>query len=229
MFDEYDPPRMAVAEAWVPAHRRVRFASPEGLGQAFNFDLLQTDWDAAAFRKVIDENLALAREAGASSTWVLSNHDMVRHATRYAVPNGTDLVAWLRDGATDPAPDVAQGLRRARAATLLALALPGSAYLYQGEELGLPEVTDLPPEVLQDPTYARSGGSEKGRDGCRVPAPVARVGGVVRLRVRARPTSPSRRGSAGMPWSASSPTPTRPCSSTSRPSPTGARCSARRS
>ncbi len=171
VFDGYDPPRMAVAEAWVPAHRRVRFASPEGLGQAFNFDLLQTAWDAAAFRKVIDENLALAREAGASSTWVLSNHDMVRHATRYAVPNGTDLVAWLRDGATDPAPDVAQGLRRARAATLLALALPGSAYLYQGEELGLPEVTDLPPEVLQDPTYARSGGAEKGRDGCRVPLP----------------------------------------------------------
>ncbi|MEP6629845.1 MAG: glycoside hydrolase family 13 protein [Lapillicoccus sp.] len=171
VFDEYDPPRMAVAEAWVPAHRRVRFASPQGLGQAFNFDLLQTGWDAAAFRKVIDENLALAREAGASSTWVLSNHDMVRHATRYAVPDGTDLVAWLRDGATDPAPDAAQGLRRARAATLLALALPGSAYLYQGEELGLQEVTDLPPEVLQDPTYARSGGAEKGRDGCRVPLP----------------------------------------------------------
>ena len=171
VFNEYDPPRMAVAEAWVPAHRRVRFASAEELGQAFNFDLLQTEWVAGAFRKVIDDNLALAREAEASSTWVLSNHDMVRHATRYALPNGTDLVAWLRDGGTDPAPDVARGLRRARAATLLALALPGSAYLYQGEELGLPEVTDLPAEVLQDPTFFRSGGAEKGRDGCRVPIP----------------------------------------------------------
>ncbi len=176
LFDEYDPPRMAVAEAWVPAHRRVRFASPQGLGQAFNFDLLQTSWDASAFRKVIDENLALAREAGASSTWVLSNHDVVRHATRYAVPNGTDLVAWLRDGATDPAPDLDRGLRRARAATMLALALPGSAYLYQGEELGLPEVTDLAPEVRQDPTFMRSGGAEKGRDGCRVPLPWRETG-----------------------------------------------------
>jgi alpha-glucosidase len=162
---------MAVAEAWVPAHRRVRFASPQGLGQAFNFDLLQTSWDAGAFRTVIDDNLALARQAGASSTWVLSNHDVVRHVTRYAVPNGTDLVAWLRDGATDPAPDPDRGLRRARAATMLALALPGSAYLYQGEELGLPEVTDLAPEDRQDPTYVRSGGAEKGRDGCRVPLP----------------------------------------------------------
>jgi alpha-glucosidase len=171
LFDEYHPPRMAVAEAWVPAHRRVRFASPEGLGQAFNFDLLLTEWDAAAFHGVIDDNLALAGAAGASSTWVLSNHDKLRHVTRYSLPNGTDLVAWLRDGATDPAPDLSRGLRRARAATLLALALPGSAYLYQGEELGLPEVTDLPDEVRQDPTFFRSRGAEKGRDGCRVPLP----------------------------------------------------------
>ncbi|MDQ2782800.1 MAG: glycoside hydrolase family 13 protein [Actinomycetota bacterium] len=171
VFDEYDPPRMAVAEAWVPAHRRVRFASPEGLGQAFNFDLLQTGWDASAFRKVIDENLALACEAGATTTWVFSNHDMVRHASRYALPDDTDLNAWLRSSGTDPAPDVAAGLRRARAATLLGLALPGSSYLYQGEELGLPEVSDLPAEVLQDPTFLRSDGVEKGRDGCRVPLP----------------------------------------------------------
>jgi alpha-glucosidase len=171
LFDEYDPPRMAVAEAWVPAHRRVAFARPEGLGQAFNFDLLLTPWDAAAFRKVIEDNLALAAQAEASSTWVFSNHDMVRHVSRYAVPNGTDLVAWLREGGHDPQPDLERGLRRARAATLLALALPGSTYLYQGEELGLPEVTDLPTGVLQDPTFFRTEGVEKGRDGCRVPLP----------------------------------------------------------
>jgi alpha-glucosidase len=171
LFDEYDPPRMAVAEAWVPAHRRVAFARPEGLGQAFNFDLLLTPWDAAAFRKVIEDNLALAAQAEASSTWVFSNHDMVRHVSRYAVPNGTDLVAWLREGGHDPQPDLERGLRRARAATLLALALPGSTYLYQGEELGLPEVTDLPAGVLQDPTFFRTEGVEKGRDGCRVPLP----------------------------------------------------------
>lgn len=171
VFDSYDPPRMAVAEAWVAAHRRVRFARADALGQAFNFDLLQTPWDATAFRRVVTDNLALAREAGASSTWVFSNHDMVRHASRYALPEGADLQAWLLSGGTDPQPDLEQGIRRARAATLLALALPGSAYLYQGEELGLFEVADLPADVLQDPTALRSGGAEKGRDGCRVPLP----------------------------------------------------------
>ncbi len=172
VFDSYDPPRTAVAEAWVDsAHRRARYASPEGLGQAFNFDLLLADWDAAGFRAVIEENIALARSSGTSSTWVFSNHDVVRHATRYALPAGTDLKAWVRGNGTEPAPDVERGLRRARAATLLALALPGSTYVYQGEELGLPEVADLPADVLQDPTWTRSEGAQKGRDGCRVPLP----------------------------------------------------------
>ncbi|TQL01089.1 glycoside hydrolase family 13 protein [Cellulomonas sp. SLBN-39] len=171
LFDRYDPPRTAVAEAWVPAHRRARYASPQGLGQAFNFDLLESPWDAAAFASIIEKNLALAHESGASSTWVLSNHDVVRHASRYALPTGTDLTAWLNADGTDPAPDEARGLRRARAATLLILALPGSAYLYQGEELGLPEVADLPRDALADPTHLRSGGAQKGRDGCRVPLP----------------------------------------------------------
>jgi alpha-glucosidase len=161
-----------VAEAWVKsAHRRARYASPEGLGQAFNFDLLLADWDATQFQKIIDENMTHAQAAGTSSTWVFSNHDVVRHATRYALPAGTDLKAWLLSDGTNPPADIARGLRRARAATLLALALPGSTYLYQGEELGLPEVADLPPEVLQDPTWVHSGGTEKGRDGCRVPLP----------------------------------------------------------
>ncbi|WP_425484442.1 glycoside hydrolase family 13 protein [Cellulomonas humilata] len=171
LFDEYDPPRTAVAEAWVPAHRRSRYASPDGLGQAFNFDLLEAGWDATAFSTIIDKNLALAHESGASSTWVLSNHDVVRHATRYALPEGTDLNAWLLHDGAEPHPDEERGLRRARAATLLTLALPGSAYLYQGEELGLPEVADLPDDALQDPTFLRSRGAQKGRDGCRVPLP----------------------------------------------------------
>ncbi|WP_051831681.1 glycoside hydrolase family 13 protein [Streptomyces violens] len=171
VFNEYDPPRTAVAEAWVPTHRRPRYASPDGLGQSFNFDLLRSEWDPAAFRRIIEQNLDLVRTSGSSSTWVFSNHDVVRHATRYALPNGTDLRAWLLSGGTDPLPDLAQGLRRARAVTLLALALPGSTYLYQGEELGLYEVADLPAEALQDPTWKRSQGTEKGRDGCRVPLP----------------------------------------------------------
>ncbi|KQY44358.1 glycoside hydrolase family 13 protein [Cellulomonas sp. Root137] len=176
LFDEYDPPRTAVAEAWVPAHRRSRYASPDGLGQAFNFDLLEAGWDATTFSAIIDKNLALARESGASSTWVLSNHDVVRHATRYALPEGTDLNAWLLHDGAEPHPDEERGRRRARAATLLTLALPGSAYLYQGEELGLPEVADLPADALQDPTFLRSSGAQKGRDGCRVPLPWATDG-----------------------------------------------------
>ena len=86
VFNEYDPPRTAVAEAWVHASRRARYASPQGLGQAFNFDLLQSDFDAASFRRIITHNLTDARQSGASSTWVFSNHDVVRHATRYGLP-----------------------------------------------------------------------------------------------------------------------------------------------
>jgi alpha-glucosidase len=171
VFDEYDPPRTAVAEAWVPTHRRTRYASPDGLGQAFNFDLLKAGWKAEDFHSVIEENLELAAPTSASTTWVFSNHDVVRHASRFALPDGTDLAHWLLHGGLDPAPDTQLGLRRARAVTLLALALPGSTYLYQGEELGLPEVADLPTWSLQDPTWVRSAGKEKGRDGCRVPLP----------------------------------------------------------
>ncbi len=171
LFNRYDPPRMAVAEAWVPAHRRVRYASPDSLGQAFNFDLLRADWDADGFRRIIADNLDLAARSGASTTWVFSNHDVVRHASRYGVGGRETVKAWLRSGGTAPAEDRRLGLARARAATLLALALPGSAYLYQGEELGLPEVVDLPAERRQDPVYFRTGGTDIGRDGCRVPLP----------------------------------------------------------
>lgn len=178
LFNQYDPPRMAVAEAWVPAHRRARYASPEGLGQAFNFDLLQADFDADQFRRIIIRNLALAAESGASSTWVFSNHDVVRHATRYGLPKatgrngiGADGKDWLLAGGDPAEVDAALGLRRAKAATLLMLALPGSAYLYQGEELGLQEVGQIPDHARQDPTFFRNTGVEVGRDGCRVPLP----------------------------------------------------------
>ncbi|MFJ8653797.1 glycoside hydrolase family 13 protein [Streptomyces rochei] len=171
IFDTYTPPRMAVAEAWVPGARRALYARPDELGQAFNFEYLQGGWDAAELREIITGSLADARAAGASATWVLSNHDVVRHASRLVLPPGTDTDAWLLSGGRAPALDEAAGLRRARAATLLMLALPGSAYLYQGEELGLPEVADLPTEVLQDPIWEQTGHVRKGRDGCRVPLP----------------------------------------------------------
>jgi alpha-glucosidase len=180
VFNEYNPPRTAVAEAWVHATRRARYASPEGLGQAFNFDLLQADFDAADFREIITRNLAEAAATGASSTWVFSNHDVVRHATRYGLPKasagnkhakGQDGKAWLLAGGPKEELDVELGERRARAATLLMLAVPGSAYLYQGEELGLQEVPEIPDAERQDPAFFRNRGVEVGRDGCRVPLP----------------------------------------------------------
>ncbi|MEU3843479.1 glycoside hydrolase family 13 protein [Streptomyces sp. NPDC028635] len=171
LLDAYSPPRAAIAEAWVPGERRALYARPDELGQAFNFEYLQAPWQADALREVITASLAGARAVGASATWVLSNHDVVRHASRLMLPPGTDDNAWLLSGGHAPRIDPAAGLRRARAATLLMLALPGSAYLYQGEELGLPEVAELPAEVLQDPIWEQTGHVRKGRDGCRVPLP----------------------------------------------------------
>jgi alpha-glucosidase len=171
VFEEYDPPRTAVAEAWVPVERRVLYAKPDELGQAFEFDLVKADWDAAQFREVIVDSLERATAAGASSTWTFSNHDVVRHASRFGLPAGTDLNAWLLSDGAEPVEDVALGARRARAAVLLLLALPGSAYVYQGEELGLREVADLARDDLEDPIWLRSQHTEKGRDGCRVPLP----------------------------------------------------------
>ncbi|AKJ11954.1 alpha-amylase [Streptomyces incarnatus] len=176
VFDAYRPPRTAVAEAWVPGPRRALYARLDELGQAFNFEYLEARWDAAELRRVITDELATAHAAGATATWVLSNHDVVRHASRLMLPPGTDPASWLLSGGTAPAVDVAAGLRRARAATLLMLALPGSSYLYQGEELGLPEVADLPAEVLQDPIWEQTGHVRKGRDGCRVPLPWTTTG-----------------------------------------------------
>ncbi|MDX6324694.1 MAG: alpha-glucosidase [Nocardioidaceae bacterium] len=178
VFDEYDPPRSAVAEAWVPAHRRARYASPEGLGQAFNFDLLRAPWDEKSVKAVIEENLDLALESGATSTWVLSNHDVVRHATRYGLPQPSHPLEqdWLLSGGAEPPLDRLRGLDRARAATLMMLALPGSAYLYQGEELGLHEVAELEDADLEDPIWERTDHTVKGRDGCRVPLPWTRGG-----------------------------------------------------
>ncbi len=170
VLDTYPGDRILVAEAWVqPAERLSRYVRPDEMHQAFNFEYLDTPWSADPLRKVIEQSLAANDAVGATTTWVLSNHDVVRHPTRLGYPVGEARRHGI--GAEDPQPDTAQGLRRARAATLQMLALPGSAYLYQGEELGLPEHTTMPDEVRQDPAWFRSGHAEKGRDGCRVPIP----------------------------------------------------------
>jgi alpha-glucosidase len=170
ILDEYPGDRMMVAEAWVePAERRALYVRPDEFQQAFNFGYLEAAWRAVDQRKVIEDSLAADHVVGATTTWVLSNHDVLRHATRLALPVGERRPNGI--GPDDPQPDAALGLRRARAATLLMLSLPGSAYLYQGEELGLPEHTTLPPEVRQDPTFLRTDHQVLGRDGCRVPIP----------------------------------------------------------
>jgi alpha-glucosidase len=178
VLDAYDPPRTAVAEAWVAPERIHLYARPESLGQAFNFDLLEADFDAGQFREIITANLARAAQSGSSSTWVLSNHDVVRHATRYGLPAADAAAAparhggeWLLRGGDEAVLDRERGQRRALAATLFILGLPGSTYLYQGEELGLHEVAQIAAHDRQDPTYFRTEGAEIGRDGCRVPLP----------------------------------------------------------
>ncbi|MET7688431.1 glycoside hydrolase family 13 protein [Streptomyces sp. NPDC005483] len=162
--------RIFVAEAWTPTiERTANYVRPDELHQAFNFQYLSTAWDAEELREVIDRTLEAMRPVGAPATWVLSNHDVTRHTTRFANPPG--LGTQIRT-----AGDRELGLRRARAATLLMLALPGSAYIYQGEELGLPDVVDLSDEVRQDPAYFRGAGQDGFRDGCRVPIPWTREG-----------------------------------------------------
>lgn len=176
VFNAYDPPRVAVAEAYVAARRRALYCRPDELNQVFNFDLLNSDFDPQQYRQVITDTLALSAQTSTSSTWVLSNHDNARHASRYGLPAGTDYDEWRMTDGLVPAVDLDAGLKRARAATMLILALPGSTYLYQGEELGLHEVADLPVEALQDPIWRKSKGTVKGRDGCRVPLPWTMTG-----------------------------------------------------
>ena len=172
--DEYGD-RPFVAEVFVSsAERLARYVRPDELHTAFDFRFLQAPWHAGAIRKAIDANLRGLAPMGAPATWVLSNHDQTRHVTRYGRPRTaeTPIVAAAGEERPEPPPsDVDLGRRRARAALLLMLALPGTAYLYQGEELGLEEVEDIPEGLLQDPTWLRSGHTIRGRDGCRVPLP----------------------------------------------------------
>jgi alpha-glucosidase len=155
--------RVLVGEVGVlDAEQVAQYQRPDELHQNFFFEFLRADWDDRTLYDVIERGLGTIAASGSAVAWVLNNHDMPRSVTRYA------------GGAPGAGPgDVELGLSRARAAALLMLALPGSAYLYQGEELGLPEVTDLPEEVLADPMFHRSNGVRRGRDGCRVPLPWA--------------------------------------------------------
>ena len=148
--DVFPGPRTAVGEVWYDSFDTLRtYLAPDELPQVFNFELVTAEWDGAGIHAAIDATLSLS--GGSRAPWVIGNHDVVRPVTRW----GTDA---------------------ARAAALLLLSLPGSAYVYQGEELGLPEVLDIPDSARRDPAFRRTGGKVRGRDGCRIPLPWASGG-----------------------------------------------------
>ena len=172
ILDSYPGERMAVAEAWVsPASRIARYVRADELQNSFNFEMLTTLWNADEIRVKIENSMAALVEVGAPPSWVFNNHDVVRSVDRLDLGltnNGEST--FTRQG--DPAKfNIARGTLRAKSATLMTLALPGGTYLYQGEELGLPEVRDLPEDRLSDPRWKMSGYKDRGRDGCRVPLP----------------------------------------------------------
>jgi alpha-glucosidase len=169
IVDQYDD-RMMCAEAWVlPLSRMAKWVRPDEYHQTFNFGYLETPWKKEPLQKVVTESLEAFGAVGAPSTWVLSNHDVIRHVSRFGVagtpPQGDGI------GPDSEQPDEAIGLRKGQAATAFMLGLPGGAYIYQGEELGLPEHTTLEGKYREDPTYFRTEGKRVGRDGCRVPIP----------------------------------------------------------
>ncbi len=167
--DSYPEPRALIGEVWLPdAQRFAAYLREDEIHTAFNFAFLGCPWDAATLRATIDETLAVHAPVNAAATWVLSNHDVPRHVTRYGRADTSFTLDYRQLGAPT---DRALGIRRARAALLLNLALPGSVYLYQGEELGLEEIEDIPDALRQDPMFFRTAGDNLGRDGCRVPIP----------------------------------------------------------
>jgi len=172
--DGFPGTRTAIGEVWYDVPETLLpYLTHDGLPQVFNFQLILAGWDALAFRLAVDAVLTLAD--GSRAPWVIGNHDVPRPVSRYQLDEGytPEMIERLM---TIAHPDAELGARRARAAALLLLALPGSAYIYQGEELGLPEDTDLPDAARRDPTFLRTGGRRPGRDGCRVPIPWTRAG-----------------------------------------------------
>ena len=169
VLDEFGPDRMLVAEAWVsPASAIAKYVRSDEMSQSFNFEFLASAWTADRMRTVIADSLRDMDAVGATATWVLSNHDVIRATARLGLPDAGNYPKGIKEG--DPLPDVV-GHRRALAAHALMSALPGSAYIWQGEELNLPEHMALPDELREDPAYFRTKGEETGRDGCRVPLP----------------------------------------------------------
>ena len=213
------PGRVLVGEVWLPdAGRLARYVNPGELHTVFNFPYLSCPWDASALRQVIDQTLDLPVDAPA--TWVLSNHDVDRIVTRYGRAD-TAFDLDRRQYFHDFPADLELGTRRARAAALLTMALPGAVYIYQGEELGLGEVQDIPDGLRQDPIWQRTHGEDPGRDGSRVPLPWS---GTEPPSASRRPTPPPRRGSPSRRSGATSPSQPSPPAPTRCWRSTGTRC-----
>lgn len=169
-LERYTPHRILVGEVWVrPRQRASAYARQDEMHQVFNFDFLNCPFDERSYRQIITESIASDGAVDAPSTWVLSNHDQLRARTRMGYPTGATLEHGV--GVTDPQPDWNIGLQRARAAALMMLSLPGSAYIFQGEELGLPDYTTMEDTLRRDPTWERSNHQVRGRDSSRVPLP----------------------------------------------------------
>jgi len=189
---EFPGARTAVGEVWYDSPATLMpYLAETGLPQVFNFQLILARWDAADMRQAIEAVEGMA--GGDRAPWVIGNHDVPRPVSRYAAglggaPNDSAPLPRVGD------PELRAGMRRARAAALLMLALPGSAYIYQGEELGLPEVVELPDEARQDPAFRRSGGTARGRDGCRVPLPWTSTGSSFGF------STGNRQGGHAAPW-----------------------------
>lgn len=173
LLDSYSGQRMAVSEAWVnPASRSALYVRPDELANTFNFDFLTVKWGRESVKSSIDRSIEGMAAVGAPVTWVLSNHDVIRAINRLEIDFiAVHALADEESPANTNSFDIDRANSRARAAAMLMFALPGAVFLYQGEELGLPEVLDIPDERLQDPIWKMSGNKERGRDGCRVPLP----------------------------------------------------------
>jgi alpha-glucosidase len=171
ILESYPGERAMCGEAYVlPLSFMALWVRPDEFHQTFNFRFLDAGWDSEKLTAAINESFEAFDSVGAPSTWVLNNHDVIRHASRFGGDYGR-ATASDGIGPRNPQPNKELGLQRARAATMFMLGLPGASYIYQGEELGLPEHTTISPEHRQDPTFFRTSGQRVGRDGCRVPLP----------------------------------------------------------
>ena len=172
ILDSYPNDRMAVAEAWVhPATRIARYLRPGELMNSFNFEFLGSKWNVAEIKNNINKSIEAIGAVGAPSSWVFNNHDVVRSVDRFDLGLGLSGGTTLERHGDVNKFNLERGRKRARAGALLMLALPGGAYIYQGEELTLPEAREIPEDRLSDPRWKMSNYTDRGRDGCRVPLP----------------------------------------------------------